>query len=282
MPISLESAARDGIKAQLERILSSRTFRSADRVSRFLRYVVEESLKGGAGNIKEYAIGTEVFDRGEGFDPRSDSVVRVEAGRLRSKLRDYYDTEGAADPIVITVPKGSYVPVFRTSVNDRIPWRRVWSIAAPALSVYLLMLVVVHWPWLASLGHAHTPTIAVLQIENLGGGAARDSFCHGLADELASQLLRGGVVQVVTRGEEGPLSAGADLRRLGATKRATLALEGSASFSGDRVRVTMMLVELGGLTDRWVETFDRDLRDPLAAQSELARVAAEAVTAKLK
>src|SRR5689334_851857 len=103
------------IREQVTRVLSSPTFRTAERLSRFLTYVVEQSLKGQSSGIKEYSIGVEVFQRGPGFDPRSDSVVRVEARRLRAKLRDYYAEQGTGDPILITVPTGSYVPVFTES-----------------------------------------------------------------------------------------------------------------------------------------------------------------------
>src|SRR5262245_40064484 len=82
------------IRAQLARILRSRTFSNAPSLIRFLRYVVERTIEGKAEELKEYAIGVEVFDRGESFDARTDTIVRVQARRLRSKLKEYYDAEG--------------------------------------------------------------------------------------------------------------------------------------------------------------------------------------------
>src|SRR5262245_1131878 len=103
----------DQVRAQLAKILGSRIFIQSERLRRFLRVIVERSLSGDADQIKEYVLGRDVFDRGPNFDPRVDSIVRVEARRLRNKLRQYYQEFGANDPVSISLRKGSYVPVFR-------------------------------------------------------------------------------------------------------------------------------------------------------------------------
>src|SRR5271170_5659547 len=100
------------IRAQLDLILRSRAFIQSHRIRRFLQFVVEESLLGQPHRLKEYLIGLEVFDRREAFDPRVDSIVRVEARRLRYKLEEYYRTDGREDGIRIVLRKGSYVPIF--------------------------------------------------------------------------------------------------------------------------------------------------------------------------
>src|SRR5580765_4142772 len=100
------------VREQLERILSSQPFANADRLSRFLRFVVERTLAGEGNQLKEYAVGVGVFDRNEQYDPRVDSIVRVEAGRLRGKIDEYYRSGNGADRVVIRLPKGSYAPVF--------------------------------------------------------------------------------------------------------------------------------------------------------------------------
>ena len=92
-------SAYDDIRRQLERILASDGFARAERMSRFLRFVVEQTLRGRGDQLKEYLIGVEVFDRRESFDPRIDPVVRGEARRLRLKLKEYYDSEGQNDPV---------------------------------------------------------------------------------------------------------------------------------------------------------------------------------------
>ncbi len=98
--------------AQLERIISSRTFQGAEILKSFLRFVVSKSIGGLESELKEYTIATEVFGRKGDYDPRIDSLVRVQAARLRSKLEEYYLIEGKSDPIRIHLPKGHYVPLF--------------------------------------------------------------------------------------------------------------------------------------------------------------------------
>ena len=101
------------ILEQLEKILASKVFVSAQRSQSFLRYVVGKSLQG--QSPKEYEIAIEVFQRTADYDPAVDATVRVEAGRLRSRLREYYQTFGKDDEIVIEIPKGGYSPVFKQS-----------------------------------------------------------------------------------------------------------------------------------------------------------------------
>jgi predicted ATPase len=107
------------IRDQLDRILRSRTFGTAPVLSRFLNYLVERTLNGTGDQLKEYSVGVEVFDRGVAFDPRNDTIVRVEARRLRSKLEDYYRNEGRSDRVVIKIPKGRYTAVFESPSEAR-------------------------------------------------------------------------------------------------------------------------------------------------------------------
>ncbi len=102
----------DQLREQLNRIVSSQTFNGSNRHKRFLSYVVEKALRGDETKLKGYTLGLEVFDRGDDFDPQTDPVVRIEAGRLRRSLERYYLTEGKDDSIVISIPKGGYVPLF--------------------------------------------------------------------------------------------------------------------------------------------------------------------------
>jgi adenylate cyclase len=109
-------AAPEAVRAQLDRIVASPDFVVPERARKFLRYVVEEALAGRADHIKAYTIAVDVFGRNETFDSQSDPVVRIEAGRLRRALERYYLTAGRADPIVIGIPKGGYVPTFTCRV----------------------------------------------------------------------------------------------------------------------------------------------------------------------
>ena len=113
MPVADGSAVR----AQLGKILSSSVFANSPRMSRFLRFVVETTLEGNGERIKEYVIALEVFEKAEDYDPQADSTVRTEASKLRSRLARYYESEGRDDPVVVTIPKGSYVPKFEDRGN---------------------------------------------------------------------------------------------------------------------------------------------------------------------
>lgn len=103
---------------QLERVLQSRTLQNSESLKAFLRFVVEKTVDDNDAQLKEYTIATEVFGRNSDYDPRIDSVVRVQAGRLRTKLHEYYATEGKADQVVIDLPKGHYHPVFNYAHSD--------------------------------------------------------------------------------------------------------------------------------------------------------------------
>src|SRR5258708_34664265 len=123
---ALESAiSREAASSALERVIAGGTLAAASHLKNFLRYIVEETLAGRAGHIKEYAIGVEVYGRGTNFNPKIDAIVRVEAGRLRAKLMEYYAGGGSGDPVRIELPKGSYVPVFRMRSGPAAPDRRL-------------------------------------------------------------------------------------------------------------------------------------------------------------
>src|SRR5437868_11632910 len=101
------------VQKQLQRVLASPGFTRNERMSRFLRFVVERQLEGRDSELKESLIGIEVFGRKPGFDPQQDSTVRSEAARLRARLAEYYAGAGRDDTLVIELPKGGYTPCFR-------------------------------------------------------------------------------------------------------------------------------------------------------------------------
>src|SRR5262245_58200009 len=152
--------APDQIRPALDRVIGSSVFTASPRMQGFLRYVVEETLAGRGDEIKGYTLALEVFGRGGSFDPANDSVVRVEAARLRRTLAAYYGDEGIGDPIAIDVPKGGYVPIFRSREAPTVsphsgappvhekpavaaavePRRRDWRRFAVAAAVILLLV----------------------------------------------------------------------------------------------------------------------------------------------
>ena len=99
----------------MQRVLASKGFRSSRRLCQFLEFAVEKRLAGEEDEIKEYAIAIEVYGKSADYDPRFDSSVRVEAARLRTRLRQYYEDEGSAEPVRVLLPKGRYIPVFEAA-----------------------------------------------------------------------------------------------------------------------------------------------------------------------
>ncbi|MGH9611929.1 MAG: tetratricopeptide repeat protein [Bryobacteraceae bacterium] len=121
-------ASQEEVLDELKRVLCSPAFLHSHRIRRFLEFVVEESLAGRQHRLKEYVIGIEVFGRVDSFDPRVDSIVRVEARRLRGKLQEYYAAEGINDRIRIRLRKGSYVPLIETGARSLLPSELAWPI----------------------------------------------------------------------------------------------------------------------------------------------------------
>jgi hypothetical protein len=110
---SLNGFTPEEIQSQMDRMLASKLFKGSRRLSRFLRFTVEQTLAGERDRLKEYCIGLEVFEKPESFDPRMDSIVRVMARRLRILVNTYYQTDGRDDSLEIHFDSGSYVPTFR-------------------------------------------------------------------------------------------------------------------------------------------------------------------------
>lgn len=105
-------ARAEAICSQVDRITEDERFKHSRALCRFLRYTVEETLVGRGSGLKENVLGREVFDRGTDFDPRLDPIVRVQASRLRQRLRSFYQAQGHGERLRIEYPKGSYAPVF--------------------------------------------------------------------------------------------------------------------------------------------------------------------------
>ncbi|MBK5294923.1 MAG: hypothetical protein JJE04_24995 [Acidobacteriia bacterium] len=284
--MSPTEASSEAVQRQLDKILSGSVFVGNDRLSKFLRFVVEQQLLGKALELKESLVGIEVFGRMPGFDPRQDSVVRTEAARLRVRLSQYYDGEGAGDPVVIELPKGGYTPVFRqveVRVETNRPLRsrlgtRVWLTIT--LASLALVLAVSGWWWMR---HKSAPiAIAVLPLNNLSEDPANDYFADGLTDEIIRNLsiIEGLAVRSQTssfafKGKP------RNVREVGKQLDAEYILEGSVLRSGQRLRINARLVRVRDDLPVWSEKFDRALTDVFAIQDEISRGIVNSLRLKL-
>ena len=267
------------IRAELERVLSSRTFRIASGQKNLLRFVVEEALADRGHLLKEYSIGVEVFHRGESFDPRINAIVRLEARKLRSRLAKYYESEGTEDPISIEIPKGAYVPVFRelkgssashlynADVDLAAPKVRGSRVAEPPLEL------------LAPPRASEEFSIAVLPFVNRGNDEESERFTDGLTDELTIALGRIPWLQLTARTSALRFkSAGIDIRRIGRDLNVRVVIEGSVRKYGRRLRIAVQANETKNGCRLWSESYDRELDDPLQVQQEVARRVTEALS----
>jgi TolB-like protein/Tfp pilus assembly protein PilF len=239
------------VRAQLRRILASREFAASGRMSRFLRLAVAETLEGRSGGLKEYRFGVEVFDRPASFDPAADPIVRVEARRLRAKLAKYYDAEGRHDEIVVELPKGGYVPSFRTRDHPK-----------PESSASAIK------------------RIAVLPFVELGGSAAASCFGDGLTWELIHRLTHLESLAVVAWNSAAQLRAEGmpDLAVIREKLQVQAVLAGSIRRSADRLRVVAQMIDTASGVYLWSETYERRADDAADIQQEIS----EAIIATLQ
>jgi TolB-like protein/Tfp pilus assembly protein PilF len=234
------------IRQQLNKILCSEGFARAERMSRFLRFIVEQTLKGAGAQLKEYLVGVEVFDRGEAFDPRTDPVVRGEARRLRVKLRDYYESEGRTDPIRFALPKGSYIPAFEIPAAPR----DARELPQP---------------------QQHSKAIAVLPFVNLSSESENEYFSDGLTEEIIHALGKIREISVVARTSVFQFKGKAyDIRTLGEQLNVQTVLEGSVRKSGERLRITAQLINASDGYHLWSETYEREMKDIFSIQEEIS------------
>ena len=243
---------RGAIEAELQKILASKVFARSQRLSRFLRFVSEQSLQG--NTLKEYVLGVEVFDRRESYDPRLDPIVRVEARRLRAKLLEYYRTEGVADAVAIELPERGYSPIFR----HRVP-------SPPKVRP-----------------RVEPPSIAVLPFVNLSPGVDNEYFGDGLTEELINTLAKIPGLRVVARTSVFQLKGKAtDIRYVGAQLQVNLLLEGSIRREGEAVRVSAQLINVADGYHLWSEIYNLEMRSAFAVQEEIASSITRALQTRL-
>lgn len=278
------------IERQLEKILSSQPFAGSERMIRFLRFIVEQTLAGKTSEIKEYTIGMAAFDRPAAFDPRSDAVVRVEARRLRSKLAEYYQSEGKTDAIRIELPKGAYVP----AIQEQEPMRPVklpvpdpatrWL--GPALVIFALAIVgllvfrAVQVAKSSRAFPAHVNSIAVLPFVDMSEKQDQEYFCEGMTEEVIHTLTQVPGLRVPARTSVYRLR-NADIPEVGRQLRVETVLEGSVRKEGDHLRVTAQLIRVSDNTHLWSETYDQTTKTAFSIQQSIARAIVEKLSGQV-
>ena len=288
-PASSDPPADDAIVRELASILGSPSFVNSPQLSRFLRFVVDQARSGNGGQLKEYLLGVEVFQKDETFDPRIDTVVRTEARRLRHKLAEYYQEDGLDDPVEIALPKGSYCPVFhsrRTAAAPdapSLPPRRFPTGRRVATAVALFAAAAGLAFWLLARNRAvGAPSIAILPFENLSGDTEQEYFSDGMTDALITGLAKIEGLRVISRTSVLHYKrTKQSVPQIGRELNVKYVLEGTVVRSADRVRVTAQLIAAPDDRHIWAESYERRREDVLALQSELARAIAQQVNARI-
>jgi TolB-like protein/Tfp pilus assembly protein PilF len=246
----VETPSPAAIREHLVKLLSSPSIAGAERLSGLLRFIVEETLSGRQAQLKEMRIGLDVFGRkADSYDPAYDPIVRVQMGRLRSKLRAYYNGPGLSDRVRIDVPVGSYVPAFTTVVA------RTRAMAEPE----------------STPTPADDQRIAVLPIVNMSPDGENQYFCDGLTEELINHLAQIRQLRVVARTSSFQFKdAARDIREVGRLLDVSKVLEGSVRKSGNRIRVTVQLINVADGCHLWSERYESDLSDIFAIYENIS------------
>ncbi len=268
------------VRGALEKILSTQEFARNERLSKFLRFVVEQQLMGKAAELKESVVGIEVFGRKPGYDPRQDSVVRTEAAKLRARLTNYYSSEGANDPVVIELPKGGYTPLFRER-QEAAPVPPIPRVSlAIALAVLTLVAAAGGWWWARQT--TAPISIAVLPFENLSPDPAKDYFADGLTDEIIRNLTIIDGLAVRSRTSSFALKGKPhNVREAGRQLDADYILEGSILSDGQQLRINAQLIRVRDDLSLWSGGFDLESTHIFAIQDEISRGIVNSLRLKL-
>ena len=248
------------IREQLVRILKSGPFHQSPRRKRFLEYIVNETLAGRGERLKGYNVALEVFDRPKTFDPDVDPIVRIEAARLRDRLREYYEADGQNDPIRIDLPKGTYMPQieFRHEDASRIPRQKVPPTQAVSSTV---------------------PSVAVLAFDDLSANQKLGYLGDGVAEDIITALSRFPDLAVVARTSSFAYKGKAvDIRQVGNELGVDYVVEGSVRKDGDKLRIVSQLIDTKNGEHLWAERFDRTGTNPWALQDEVTGMIVSAMT----
>jgi serine/threonine-protein kinase len=275
------------VRRQLERVLENQGFARNERMSRFLRFIVERHLDGRDDELKESVIAVEIFGRRPDHDPKRDPIVRTEAGRLRARLGEYYSGDGKGDPLVIELPKGGYVPVFReagkapeiaapqrNSPFGLQPWLMI-AVAAIAVAAAIT-------GWWRMQQKGAPIAIAVLPLDNLSHDPASDYFADGLTDELIRNLSiidglapRSRTSSFTFKGKP------RNVREVGRQLEVDYVLEGSVLRAGQQLRINVQLVRASDDFPVWSGRYDRELADVVAIQDDISRGIVNSLRLKL-
>lgn len=261
------------VRECLERVAASPDFVVAPRLAAFLRFIVEEAIEGRGDQLKETTVAMRVFGRRSDFDPRFDSIVRVQATQLRRRLQQYYANPGREDALVIEIPRGSYVPIFRPRLSGAVreaEGKRSWRIPAIVAGVVLLAGVAAYL--VIFTGRRDMPSIAVLPFTNLDGRPGSEHVSDGFVENLTTDLARAPGLRVVARTSAFQFRGKSeDVRKIGRELGVGAILEGSLRTEGGKVRITAQLIDAVTGYHLWSNSYEQELAGVRGVEADIRR-----------
>jgi TolB-like protein len=280
-PLDEHSPKIEDVLQQMERILASNEFHSPDRGRKFFQFVVTETLEGRSQFLKAFTIANEIFGRQSSFDAQNDPVVRIEAGRIRRALERYYLVAGQSDAIVITIPKGGYVPHFEITQGVRLGkqsqpdprrvdappsgdgrrYRKRWVaglVIGTLVAVSFGCIYFIAMPTAFKLQPdagglpataASAPIVMVGMFQSDDPDGSASDIAQALRDEVIGQLATFKDIVVVADPSKADYGNGSGYN-----------LQGSVQRDGDKLRSILRLVRRADAAVVWANNYDADLR----------------------
>jgi TolB-like protein len=231
------------VEEELERIFKDSHFTESAILRKFLSFIVQETILGRANRLKEYTIAINVLEKPLNFNPQENGIVRIHAGRLRRALSQYYNEMGCDDQIVITIPKGKYVPFFANRSNP--------------IQAAIIERELHDEPFSTEEDNV---SLAILPFTCTTKSGPAHSFAEGLCLQINSMLMHLDQVSVIAYQAIKPLlEVHPDYKELGAAVGFKYIITGGAQFLKDKVRVNIQLIECDTYKQIWSETYERKL-----------------------
>lgn len=232
------------VEEELERIFCDPHFNESAILKKFLSFIVQETISGRSNCLKEYTIAINVLEKPLTFNPQENGIVRIHAGRLRRALSEYYNDMGRDDQIVITIPKGKYVPLFANRSNPSeaaVIERELHDDGIPAEDEDSIVLAILPFTCTTKTGPAN-------------------SFAEGLCLQLNSTLMHLDQISVIAyQAVKNLAQTHPDYRELGASIGFNYIVTGGVQFLKDKARVNVQLIECASYKQTWCQTFERKL-----------------------
>lgn len=250
------NVSEDLVRKELSLILEFEEIRNSQVLSKFIEFVVEKKLSGQEDEIKEYTIAVKGLGKPRDYNPQLDASVRIHAGRLRRLLTQYYRENGKNDAVLIDIPKGTYVPVFRSRENGNVDGNGsevTLSVIHP--QEHSDSVVINEFFELQ-----RKPALDVLPFHNLSSDNSKDYFVAGIGEQLSSEMARFQNITVISYFTTAAYKAELkDLLELKQKVHIDYVLTGSVRFTNETMKINVQLISAENAEIIFTESYTRHL-----------------------